>query len=1418
MTAKTAISKPSKTHKALRYLIVAPLSTLLIVLLLVVMGVFFLSATNSGSAILLNRLSDTFADLDIEGVNGSLLGDLNIQRILWEKDGLNIEIIDAKLKGLGIPPNIYLNSLTSKRITISLPKDDAEQKQYKPFEITLPDLHLPIDVNLKNVAVDELHIIQGDALVKLRNVQLSTKVVSDTLELSNLSGDLYDDDGEVIVKAKGELGLSSPHLIHLDINTKANSKRIGVGELNLAVKGEVIDYQLSANGHWKYAEYPKYALTLSGNGNLEQLTVKSLHLDGNSGSANLTGRMTWAPELNWDLTLTGDGLNPAAFIADYSGDLDMEWVTTGSLTATANIQLELKKFTGHLQDYPIDAAMQLTINDEIFSLKSLHASVGDNRLTADGHAVGTDANIALNWQLDAPKLEQLHATLSGNLAGKGKLTGKRDGSQFSIFIETLKGKVLDYPIAAKGGVKLDGQLVSAENLNIDVGNNHFTLNGSADEAHGIDWQINANNLSQLYPEIAGRLKGKGNAKGLLDGSRAALHIETLQGALKVKTQGQTKSQNFPVNASGDIKLQNEAITLQNLKLGVGKNRLTLNGNSAEDLGINWQINAPNLNPLSAGVSGHVKGTGMLSGALDGSAYKLRISTLKGKVEGRPLDIKGDVTSEAGKLTLHNLTVLAGSNHLQAHGKASEPFDLRWNIDAPKLSQVWPGLGGSLKGGGILTGNLEKLQIKADLTGKRLRYDGLSEVLSIASVDLKADQRGDIYTLEANLKNLKQGESVIPNATIDGKGKLTNHIVKLDIQHQDGKVNLLAKGGWNNEQWQGTLQKLGLRDTPAGNWQLNNPVEIKASAQQVSTSNFCLSNNRRGSVCATSEWSVAKGIKTKGKLTQIPLAMGKPWIPANLSLPGLVNAEFDFSQINGKPKGRIDIRLPNNSLIIKDDKGRPETLQYSNAQANVTINNQRANLKATFDIKGRGQLHAEGQVDLVQNAKGYQPSRINAKANIKIPDIHWVQQFSKDIDELKGNLDSDILVKGTLGKPIITGSAHLKNASLFLPETGAHLQAINLTAQTNRADQMIINGSLKAGQGTLQANGKLYLANLPNWKADLTLVGERLLLMNTHEVQAQVSPNLVIKAQPQSVVITGTVKIPETTITLREIPTSAKQRSDDIVIVGRENNKRTHRSQPSVKNKTASTHNKTPLLDIKPNVSIELGDKVSFSGFGFNSRLTGKIRVQKTRQDIVTQGALNIVDGIYKAYGQELEIERGRLIFDGTVDNPGLDIRAIRKIPGDILVGIALRGTAQHPESELFSEPQQSETDTLSYLLTGNSVASATSGDSALLNSAISGLGIKGGETLAQKIGGGVGLDDVGISSSTGNYRDSELSLGKQLSSRLYVKYIVGLFDSLQKVAVTYQINKRLQAGVLSGEQQEIDLNYKFDTNKGLFGR
>ncbi len=1314
MSGSISPSTPSGSARGwFRWWYLSPLAVVVFLLVLLFAGVFYLTATRSGTATLIGFASRTLPALEITGVDGALLNQLAIDTIVWEKDGLEIAVTQSTLKASLFPPRLRIENLSAKRITVTLPETEKPQ-QREPFTINLPDIHLPLDVDLDSIVVDELHLRQGEALVKLRDVRLSALFKDDTLNVRQLAGDLYDEQGDIAVKVRGVLGLSTPHPVQLTVGVTGDSQRLGSGELSLSVSGKMVNYRLQADGYWKYARYPRYQLLLEGQGNLEQLQVETLSLKGKGGNAQLRGRMVWSPELNWDMVLAGDQLNPAFLLQDYTGKLDMRWVTTGSLTDTAHINLELKSLQGYVQGYPVDAAMQLVLDDKTMTLKQLHAQVGDNRLSARGEVARMDVDkptLALHWQLDAPQMAQLTSSIEGKLNGQGTLSALADGSELVLEIEKLSGKVMDFPIQLEGKILQKDQQVSAQRITLQVANNQVTLNGilnRKDATHqGMHWRLDANDLSQLYPDISGSLDAQGQ----------------------------------------------------------------------------------------------------LFAKLDGSAFQASIGTLTGELLGRPVNAQGKIVSTSGQLLVQKLRVTAGSNQLDISGQASEPFDLAWRIQAPKLAQLWPGLAGTLHGKGYLKGNLKQPQVQAELDGKQLRY----EDLRLGLLDARLEQKDTHYSLTTLMKDIRQGDMQIRDMVLNGKGTLENHQLELDLAAKDGKLNLAARGGWRDEQWQGKVQTLRLRQTPAGDWRLNNPIALKASAEQSTVSHFCLTNQKRARLCTQVQWSPEQGLVSSGRLEQIPLAMASPWLPETISLAGLLNADFDVVVRDGQPKGKLDVRLPDSSFSFRKAlRGgrttRGETFYYSGAAVNVILEPAAVKLQAGMDLKNRGQLQAKGRIDLAQNP---QQSRLDIKTTLAIPDIHWLQQFSNNVDALKGSLAGDIIIKGSLAKPQVTGAVQLKEASLLLPETGASLDAINLTLQAKRSDQLAINGTLKAGPGNLNAQGVLYLADLPRWKADLTLKGERLLLMNTHEVQAYVSPNVMLKAKPDAVVITGTVKIPETTISLREIPVTAKKRSGDIVIVGREQATQPHRR---------SHASSAEALLIQPNVVVELGEKVNFTGLGFKSRFSGRLRVLQNRQDIMTQGTLNIVDGVYQAYGQQLEIERGRLIFNGAVDNPALDIRAIRRIPGDILVGIMLKGTAQQPESELFSNPLQTETDTLSYLLTGRSASSATAADSAMLTNAVAGLGIRGGETMAQKLGGQLGLDDVGISSRTGNYKDSELSLGKRIGSRLYVKYIVGLFDSLQKVAVTYQINERIQTEVLTGEQQEIKLKYKFDTDKGFFGK
>ncbi len=1047
-----------------------------------------------------------------------------------------------------------------------------------------------------------------------------------------------------------------------------------------------------------------------------------------------------------------------------------------------------------LRDVQLDAQA----HDGKLHLDNLQAELYDAQGKVDVVLEGT-------MQLAKPHELALRAAVDADSATWGVGTAKAD----------VGGELLQYTLdmtadwAYAAYPRYQGTLQGKGSF-ADLTVAQLQLNGAAGalSARGhVDWQ----DALIWQAEVEGHQL---NPAPFLKDWPAALDVElrssgTLaQGKLQATTLNVTRLQGklreYPVDISGQGDWNGKVINLQALDANVGANRLLANGAASDKLDISWQIDAPKLAQLDPRLRGNAKGEGTLQGLLDGSQWQLDVANLSGKVEGYDLNAKGKLAWGDAKLAAQDVVIESGGNRVDVSGQATAPFDLRWKVDAKNLAKAWKGLEGRLQGEGVFKGKLDKPEIQADLKGSKLRYQDYH----LGALDMQVQQVGERYTLKGMLQDFNSGATAIKSANVDGEGTIASHRVTAELVHEAGKADFTANGGWKNNQWQGDISRLSLHDTPAGDWDMAAAVSLNASAQAFSSSNICLVN-KGAKACVKPAWTQPAGFNITGELQQIPLVMLRPWLPETVQLAGTANADYRFEQRGGaKPVATVALRLPDSSLSMRGSKGKSETLQYTHARVDLSLNDQQLDSTAQLDLLGYGQLRADGRLDLSPQDGNH---RINARLNVDLPDIGWLERFSPQIDRLQGKVVGDVTLVGALKKPEMNGAVKLSGAQVYLPEAGVTLDAINLTMRASGSDRAIIDGTLRAGAGMMSANGTLSLANLPNWQADVSLQGNNLKLMDTHEIQALVSPDLRIQANPAEVSVSGKVLIPESTVSLREIPQTANARSDDVIIVGR-NATSAAGAEPMVLVKDSP-------LNIKPNVTIELGDKVKFTGFGLDARLTGKLRVVRTRQDIIAEGVLNVLDGVYKAYGQNLAIERGRLIFNGPLNNPGLDVKAVREVDdGDIKVGISLAGTVQQPESTLFSTPTQTQSDTLSYLLTGRAMSALSGDQSSLLMEAITGLGIAGGENLAQKLGGRLGLDDVGLKTKNGDFQQGELALGKRLGARLYVRYIVSLFDSLQRVAITYQINKRLQVEAQAGIQQGVDLIYKVDTDAGPLGQ
>jgi translocation and assembly module TamB len=256
------------------------------------------------------------------------------------------------------------------------------------------------------------------------------------------------------------------------------------------------------------------------------------------------------------------------------------------------------------------------------------------------------------------------------------------------------------------------------------------------------------------------------------------------------------------------------------------------------------------------------------------------------------------------------------------------------------------------------------------------------------------------------------------------------------------------------------------------------------------------------------------------------------------------------------------------------------------------------------------------------------------------------------------------------------------------------------------------------------------------------------------------------------------------------PTSVGTLSDDVVIVG----------QPR-RNASGAGSDLPLALDVE----VTLGRNFTFSGEGLETRLAGKVRVATTPAGtFAARGTIRAVAGTYFVFGQRLDIDRGRLIFDGPADNPALDVVALRKNLA-VEAGVEVSGTVRVPRVRLVSNPPVPDGEKLSWLLTGQGLDRANRADLAALSAASASLLGQGRKPITTQIANSVGLDDISIRESAasvvGGTSGQVVAFGKRVSDRLTLVYEQGLTVATNALRIEYALSRtltlRAEAGVVS---------------------
>ena len=908
------------------------------------------------------------------------------------------------------------------------------------------------------------------------------------------------------------------------------------------------------------------------------------------------------------------------------------------------------------------------------------------------------------------------------------------------------------------------------------------------------------NWSQLvWPLIEPALKSE---SGVID-INGDLH------ALNIRLQTMFVGQNIPdtninLSATAASTSQNKRFELNELLVNTLGGQILSEGKLTFSDYINWQgrstishIDPSILWPkLIADINGEV-----LTQANNSQGIwkaKLNKLAIDGQWQGYPLSASGSINFHQNNgLQLHALSLKNAENILLLDGGVSKQkeLDITFMLDAADLSNSLPQLGGSLNLAGIISGSTEQPELGYELSGNNLLVSDVLFEQAVGKGNIKWNEQKPM-AFNLDLKGIQGINNQVDSATIVLMGDASDHQLDVTTTGQTSSVNLRIQGHINQTSWQGNWL-LGDIKSSYANLTLPTPFKIEADwvKQQYIIAPHCW-RHTENALCIKKAEFKNNTLAWDVSLEEFDvLSVMQRLLPSIPSIQTKSRLNLDMSgdwDIEQRPNANISASLSSGDWVFTEQNNLQLTLNKTSVKAQITEKSIQGNINLSGNKIGTLSANIKG----LSGAYADPLTRpIQGELLIERFDLAALKVLVPQLDVLQGAINGQAQINGTLGVPLLSGELKLSNGALkdeSLPVAlSAIEQSINLKGQ--RAE---FKGSYMLGQGSGEMRGDVTWN--PALKGNLHMYGEALEFDYQNMFKAKVSPNINIMFDPNNLEINGEVTIPYARFKVRDLPKGSISPSKDVILVE--------------KQAELEASPQRLALNVLLKVDPLLSNEVKLDAFGLTTDLQGELRLQNNKSEIFGSGVVQLVNGRYRAYGQNLIIREGDILFTSTLDRPFLNVEAVRDpefTSNDVVAGLRVQGAAQNPTLSVFSEPDMEQQQILSYMLTGRGIGES-SGDSqdTILTNALLSLGLGQSENLINQVGNKLGFEDVNLD-TTGQGDGTQLSLSGTISPGVQLRYGVGVFDSVSEVAIRYELIPKMYIEAVSGLSNAIDIYYQF---------
>lgn len=562
------------------------LAALVGLLLIVLVTLSLVLGTQAGSRWALAHVPG----LTLENFKGTLVSHWQADSLIWQQGATRVEV---RAPELAWSPSclwrmtLCIDTLHTDAILVQLP---ASQEPASDGPITLPDLQLPVAIELGDVRIGSLQL---DGVQQLSGFELAAHWTADGLKIDrghlqrddlvldldgtlrpggqwplNLNAQIQlpkvdDKPWQVTLNATGDLldtltlngqssgylpaaitGILKPLAEHLPAQLRIVSEAfkpsaglpdtLAFNQLELLAKGD-LQAGYAIDGHASLpAEQSPMTLVLGARVDAKGAVVQTLDISS-------TGReqVRLAGSVDWQ-----EGLAAKATI-DWQ---DFPWHRLYPVIAEPDVKVRRfkgeidyrdGKYLGNLNgafDGPAGAFTLMTPFSgdlqQVF-LPQLELVAGQGK--AAGHLnVKFADGVAWDTALDLSAIDPAYwvAQMPGSLAGPLRSTGEFKNEQLKLDADLdLKGRLRGQPAVLQAKAQGAGERWTLGNLDVRLGDNRIQGQGSLQQQIQARLNIDLARLGQLWPGLQGQLKGQLDAAGTLQAPQGKLSLQGRQLAL-----------------------------------------------------------------------------------------------------------------------------------------------------------------------------------------------------------------------------------------------------------------------------------------------------------------------------------------------------------------------------------------------------------------------------------------------------------------------------------------------------------------------------------------------------------------------------------------------------------------------------------------------------------------------------------------------------------------------------------------------------------------------------------------------------------------------------------------------------------------------------------------------------------------------